>query len=285
MKKFNFLMATLIAVFAMSVNAQEMLTGGNMEDAGAWKTANLNGEVAAEDVNVEFNYTADFPIEGEGGCMHVSTETTGPMVNHAVYQQVTLQRGVEYTTNLAFKNTIDFLNFWFEIYVGGVEPDTIDINADNAFLLGGFKYSGWEDGCSDLINGSLEVDNCLPDSTLLIEGEGDTIVYYVMKFGMGWETISSDFMVDEVSLMGPDVTSVDEISSEQMKTLVYPNPASNHINLSNIQAEELMIYNIFGKKIFSTVDIQDEMQIDVSEFTQGVYLIKAGNQVSKFLKH
>lgn len=286
MKKINYL-AVLIAVFAVSVNAQEMLTGGNMEDAGAWQISNLNGEVAAEDVIVDFNYTDDFPIEGDGVCMHVSTSTTGPMVNHAIYQEVTLKRGVEYTTNLAFKNTIDFMNFWFEIWVGGAEPvDGGDYNADiGSVLLGGFKYSGWEGGCTDLIDGSLEVDNCLPDTdrTLMIEGEGDTTVFYVIKFGMGWEDITSDFMVDEVSLMGP-ATPVEEIASDQMKSFVYPSPATSQINLSNIQAEEVKIYSISGKEIYTTRDVKEEMQIDISEFSQGLYIIKAGKQVSKFIK-
>ena len=75
---------------------------------------------------------------------------------------------------------------------------------------------------------------------------------------------------------------------------VYPNPTSDFVNLeglsNELQGAEIVIYDISGKRL---LNIQNAFQsqretIDVSGFSQGVYLIDIYNnnrrQVIKFIK-
>lgn len=291
MKKNYFLLAVLL--FALAFNSTksqdvEMIVGGNMESADAWTITNLNAEVTA---SYEFNYNADFPSQGEGGCLHVTASTDGPMVNLMVFQQVTLKRGADYTCDLAFKNTIDFMNFWFEVWVGGNEPvDGGDYNVDfGGVLLGGFKYTGWEAGCSDFVDGLLSTDNCLPvpnsdpavltDRIINYEGEGDTTVYIGMKLGMGWEVIESDLLIDEFTLMGP-ATSSEEVFVNKTVNLVYPNPVNDVLEVAfDNEYTEISIYNMIGQELISS---SLEKTIDVSELTSGMYMVEITDANTEF---
>ncbi len=67
---------------------------------------------------------------------------------------------------------------------------------------------------------------------------------------------------------------------------VYPNPATDEIRLSwsglSNRVNELKLSNIAGKEIYRAVPTQDFLDIDLSNFTKGVYFItiKAGEQLA-----
>ncbi|MBK5214767.1 MAG: T9SS type A sorting domain-containing protein, partial [Flavobacteriaceae bacterium] len=70
---------------------------------------------------------------------------------------------------------------------------------------------------------------------------------------------------------------------------LYPNPASNSVNLvnkSNISLEKMMIYNIIGKLV-NQVDLrtmQGEKAIDVSYLTSGVYVVQIIGENASIVK-
>ncbi|MEO8147115.1 MAG: T9SS type A sorting domain-containing protein [Bacteroidia bacterium] len=57
---------------------------------------------------------------------------------------------------------------------------------------------------------------------------------------------------------------------------VYPNPAINTVTIHLPTDDEsiIQVFDLFGKTVFTGKSISDEMLIDVSDFTTGVYLVK-----------
>jgi alpha-amylase len=68
---------------------------------------------------------------------------------------------------------------------------------------------------------------------------------------------------------------------------IYPNPVYNDLNIefsTAINGQKAEITDISGKKIFSC-DVQQPLRkIDVSGLSAGIYFIKIGNQIEKFIK-
>ena len=59
---------------------------------------------------------------------------------------------------------------------------------------------------------------------------------------------------------------------------IYPNPATSSIVLSNKKSafsadDKFQIYNITGKKIYTSNIIAKETNIDVSSYAKGLYLL------------
>ena len=90
-----------------------------------------------------------------------------------------------------------------------------------------------------------------------------------------------------------DITSVDDIANSD-NSLIYPNPATDYItvDLGNYtlqgmgEGQTIRIFDVLGEKVMtietrSNVSLQ---QIDVSALPSGVYFVKVGDVVLKFVK-
>ncbi len=65
--------------------------------------------------------------------------------------------------------------------------------------------------------------------------------------------------------------------------VVYPNPATNSINIvlgKNAENQPVYIYDFLGKVFYSGYD----KTIDINDFPDGLYLLKVGNTSKKFIK-
>ncbi len=78
--------------------------------------------------------------------------------------------------------------------------------------------------------------------------------------------------------------------SYQEKLLLYPNPANDNLTLEaeflNHQDNEVTIYNLVGQKVLSQ-NMQTrsgKIQIDIQSLTNGVYSLRVGSSVQRFLK-
>lgn len=80
-------------------------------------------------------------------------------------------------------------------------------------------------------------------------------------------------------------------ATSQLKTnIIFPNPAINKVNFKiNKLPAKITIFDINGKKVFTDFVTEDNYQVDISNFTKGVYFSKifTSNEVtqSKFIKH
>lgn len=75
---------------------------------------------------------------------------------------------------------------------------------------------------------------------------------------------------------------VEEIENQQLS--FYPNPVNNVLNVKNIADNQtITVYSISGQVMMRLV-ASGEATVDVSMLQDGIYLIRAGNMVSKFIK-
>jgi len=84
-------------------------------------------------------------------------------------------------------------------------------------------------------------------------------------------------------------TSINTNSNSQIPISIYPNPANESLVISEkgSEKEEMKIYDLFGRTVFhSTLNTQHStFTIDVSKLSSGIYFLKAGNEVRKFIKN
>lgn len=90
---------------------------------------------------------------------------------------------------------------------------------------------------------------------------------------------------------------VENFTKKEKLFFIFPNPVTEFINISIINGKEnpsvdnVEIYNIMGEKILTTpsytippLQTDGELKIDISDFKPGVYFVKAGNIIQKFIK-
>ena len=74
----------------------------------------------------------------------------------------------------------------------------------------------------------------------------------------------------------------EEIENQQLT--LYPNPAKDVLNIKNLaDNQEVTIYSINGAVIMKTI-VSGDAEINVSDLHPGMYVVSAGNLVSKFIK-
>jgi hypothetical protein len=93
---------------------------------------------------------------------------------------------------------------------------------------------------------------------------------------------------------GEEEFDPDSDRDQSSKLKVFPNPVRDELIVNSYslsgKTAELKIYDLFGRKVFQlqTLNFKLQTKIDVSRFSQGVYIIemKSGEQVlrGKFLK-
>jgi hypothetical protein len=74
--------------------------------------------------------------------------------------------------------------------------------------------------------------------------------------------------------------------SKEILLTVVPNPAKSKILVSNLDVNaSLKIYSLLGKCIFTTFNFKEQLEIDISNFQSGIYLVQNGrSQHGKFVK-
>ncbi len=77
--------------------------------------------------------------------------------------------------------------------------------------------------------------------------------------------------------------SVNEIENT---VSIYPNPTSDFINVNctNTNAEKISIFDINGRKIEDiNITNSNNMLIDLTDYSKGIYILKIGKQTQKFI--
>jgi hypothetical protein len=91
--------------------------------------------------------------------------------------------------------------------------------------------------------------------------------------------------IDDVSLT--PCTGIEEQNTNEAIT-IYPNPVKELLVISDKRTgiREIEIYDLFGRRVLkSEVGSQrTEMTINISKLSPGIYFLKAGNEVRKFVK-
>lgn len=134
----------------------------------------------------------------------------------------------------------------------------IDKNSEN-WAIRNFKYSV---ASFKALTYNSDTDNPNPYDLGAFTGEKKTINYR-----------SNTKLV-----FGPN-DNVVEISSETLS--VYPNPATDVIYIEGAENEMVRVYDATGRLVMQQVY---NGNLDVSGLAKGVYAVKTGNQITKFVK-
>jgi len=64
---------------------------------------------------------------------------------------------------------------------------------------------------------------------------------------------------------------------------VYPNPASGQIHVSGLEPGNLRIFDLTGQEVLQSKVTRRNMDVDVSAFEKGLYLIQSGDSAVKLV--
>ncbi len=88
------------------------------------------------------------------------------------------------------------------------------------------------------------------------------------------------------NLMFGTVTGLKPADKEGMKMKLSPNPATDYIRLTQINPDIklVLLYSLSGQ-LLQQVQVNDqELVISIDQLHQGIYFVRAGNEVIKFSK-
>ncbi|UCH13029.1 MAG: T9SS type A sorting domain-containing protein [Bacteroidales bacterium] len=188
-------------LFSFSSKAQELVTGGNMEDSSAWNFYwGTNGPDSAG--TYEFNHVADGPAAGAGGCYMVSSYGQSASF---LWQPVTITPGHKYLITGAYKNaSVDSTqNTWVELFITRVKPAGGEMTTDI-----GYELNTWMEPEILNFDGTFHDDFRLANTATKEIFIPDTVTqtewYLVLKAGC-WNNLSDPdptfiLLFDEISL-------------------------------------------------------------------------------------
>lgn len=119
--------------------------------------------------------------------------------------------------------------------------------------------------------------------------------------GITWTQIPYSFSgtIQSVCIPDPDIfiagdlgriakatlppTGVNDFTFEDTAFEIYPNPVNSVLYLFIKNSENIIVTNTFGEIILQK-NGERKVELDVSFFSPGIYFIKAGNEVRKFVK-
>jgi len=96
------------------------------------------------------------------------------------------------------------------------------------------------------------------------------------------EPVASFFTVDNLSLHGDAALSVNNTTKENNMAL-YPNPAKDNLRVALDEKQAISIYTTTGTLVESLV-AKSMHTLDVSNYAQGIYIIKSQDEVARFIK-
>jgi len=99
-----------------------------------------------------------------------------------------------------------------------------------------------------------------------------------MHFGAdGWVPMIDNLVTDTqgmpMEIYGEIVLNNNEINEN--KFVIYPNPCNRNFNIkTNFQNYDINIYNIIGKKVFSSIKNNQNINININNLESGVYFVE-----------
>lgn len=96
-----------------------------------------------------------------------------------------------------------------------------------------------------------------------------------------WSFVSS---YDLSGLIGCATNSIENTLSLEDKVQVYPNPANQFIQINTLNGERITINDQAGKLIMQMTPQTTESRIDISALHSGIYILRQGNQYTKFIR-
>ncbi len=108
--------------------------------------------------------------------------------------------------------------------------------------------------------------------TLDLSGFSSEELYIAFLF-TSTDSESATWELDNIKVLGSGTISVEEMNEAGLS--VYPNPASDILNIKSENAQEINIYNIAGQKVMSALTNSGTTSISVENLEAGIYMIES----------
>ena len=106
-------------------------------------------------------------------------------------------------------------------------------------------------------------------------------------FVQGDETESTDNLYQgftfELSELFPEAGVGVPESNHNIHMSLYPNPATDRLNITLSQNAEIVVYNIMGQSVMTVEGHAGANTLNISDLTSGIYFVNAGTETQKFI--
>jgi hypothetical protein len=289
------------------------------DDPQQWRYQfNQNNLQALPDIEYEFGFTAwadedvaDFPVDFEDisgnnytryGATNSPWSGDGRSEWHIPITSIPTKYTMDVTFDQILENTDQKVQFMPGLIPVTCYLDSVYlVSADDLALISDYiaveaiTVSG---PASVAVDGTAEMTaEVLPADALLtgvrwsvVNGTGEATIDasgVLTGVAAGVVTVvasaKDDSGVTGVKDVTVGVTGISQKSVDGLK--VYPNPAVNELNLVlNTENTTVSIYNGVGQKMDEAVVSGSEYRFDISSYAAGIYFVKTGTSIAKFVK-
>jgi hypothetical protein len=117
----------------------------------------------------------------------------------------------------------------------------------------------------------------------------DSTVFGYVDIDSKGNIYAANFQLTSYYKFSNPFTSVQDnnpVGDQSTELMVYPNPATDEIEIPGIEnaiMQEIEIFNILGEKVITT-QLTASNKINVGHLPTGMYIIKIGDKITKFIK-
>lgn len=269
-------------------------------------TGNIEAQIDMYGYADSVNYTLEVTIFENGTSSVIYTDTMSVFVWSDAQPNVSMNHNGQLidldgtTTDIAHITT----------NVGTITENTdsvkLEITIDPGFItsITDIKFYEFDSFTNDLITG-LAIDS----TTVAFEGESSlstygyifipktkvdnntTVFNYDLGF-IGGKTIPNSGGIVWIDNIYTRLTFIDNRTDylsidkdiELAEFNLYPNPATNVININTITNSPIKIYNLMGEIVLTKNTTNGKTSINIEKLPSGVYLITDGKSFKKFIK-
>ena len=204
-----------------------------------------------------YNVTAigDYAFDGYSSLTSVSISNSVTYIGWGAFQNcdkltsVSIGNSVTYIFDYAFYNCDALTSF---TCLATTPPNVIGFKT----FAGGYLYvpDGWQSNC----------DLYVPESAL--------------------SAYRNTFQWKDFRSVNAYTTYLSTTETKNNLLKVYPNPAKDHVVISNIsKGENISVYDLSGKILFQTKSPGNSLNINTSSYKNGIYLVKVGEKTTKII--
>lgn len=126
-------------------------------------------------------------------------------------------------------------------------------------------------------------------ATFIAENRGTSGLNSAYIFNSSWKQfneISALHTSYGYNILSCNTVNVNELKNKTLEINLFPNPASNFLNIVSSENKNLNIniYNLLGKNVYSKKSVNPISTIDVSELPSGMYIVNVVSENSQISK-
>jgi len=76
-------------------------------------------------------------------------------------------------------------------------------------------------------------------------------------------------------------TSIASFVNQFNQIMIFPNPAKDKIQIIALNTFDVEIYNTLGSKVYSAKNLSNSLQLNISDWAKGIYIIKVKDRQDK----